>query len=91
MANADGGAGAGGEEEKLANVYFTYSSLEDAYAATGAANGGGGAKAGGAAGGLGKRPGSAAKRPGAGAPGKVSAMNHLALLSQPWRSVIGHV
>ena len=65
MANPDG-SGANGEEEKLANVYFTYSSLEDAYAAT-AANGGAKSGAGGAGGAAGKRPGSAVKRPGASA------------------------
>ena len=47
-----GGTSGSGEDEKLANVYFTYSTLEDAYAdkAAGKVSG--------------ARPGSALKRPG---------------------------
>ncbi len=54
LARNEESRGQGGEDEKLANVYFSYSSLEEAYAGQAA-----GGKPGSA-----KRPGSAAKRPG---------------------------
>ena len=70
MARPDDGSGANGEDEKLANVYFSYSSLEDAYAATGGPGAGGAAS---------KRPGSTFnKRPAASA--KASARSVFCLV-----------
>ncbi|GAX77721.1 hypothetical protein CEUSTIGMA_g5164.t1 [Chlamydomonas eustigma] len=58
--NEDGKNGtASGEDEKLANVYFSYSSLEDAYAATAGPGTGTNGRPGSS-----RRPGTASKRPG---------------------------
>ena len=69
MARPDNGSGASGEDEKLANVYFSYSSLEDAYAATGGPGAGGTAN---------KRPGSTFnKRPGSSAKARARSLFRL--------------